>query len=208
MTSSGNVCISKHYPECVCAQMFVSISYKTHTALSSLEEWKKRRNYIRTTMRMPVFLQTCFSQVFPPAFSLSSVMDPHLEFGHKAGELLVPVVERGCRRDDQEWPPDVVSLCRETEKKIHRQAPQQVVFVGAPNNRKPWRNTAWIFLSWIFNTEKLPFPLNSTFSPFGAMRGRDLKSWQISYSQQRNKSYDSFNKLFQHLEKDRNQGLF
>lgn len=43
-------------------------------------------------------------------------MDTHLEFGHKAAELLVPVVECGRRRDDQEWTPDVVSLCRNREE--------------------------------------------------------------------------------------------
>lgn len=43
-------------------------------------------------------------------------MHSHLEFGHKAGELLVPVVERGCRGDDQERAPDVVSLCGNKEE--------------------------------------------------------------------------------------------
>lgn len=50
------------------------------------------------------------SQVFPPTHSVSNALDAHLEFGHKAAELLVPVVECGCGRDDEEWAPDVVSL--------------------------------------------------------------------------------------------------
>lgn len=42
--------------------------------------------------------------------TVSNALDAHLEFGHKAAELLVPVVECGCGRDDEEWAPDVVSL--------------------------------------------------------------------------------------------------
>lgn len=52
--------------------------------------------------------RTCVS-----AGSLNSAVGSHLEFGHKAGELLMPVVESGRRRDDQKGTPDVVSLCRE-----------------------------------------------------------------------------------------------
>lgn len=44
-------------------------------------------------------------------------MGSHLEFGHEAGELLMPIVERGSGRDDQERTPDVVSLCRNKKKK-------------------------------------------------------------------------------------------
>lgn len=70
-----------------------------------------------------------FSQVFPPARSLYRAVDSHLEFGHKAGEFLVPVVERGCRGDDQEWTPDVVSLCGNRKKENTSSVAQQVVFV-------------------------------------------------------------------------------
>lgn len=49
-------------------------------------------------------------QVFPRTRSVSSALDAHLEFRHKAAELLVPVVECGCGRDDEEWAPDVVPL--------------------------------------------------------------------------------------------------
>lgn len=49
-------------------------------------------------------------------------MDAHLEFGHKAAELLVPVVECGCGRDDEERAPDVVSL-RDTENKTTCELP-------------------------------------------------------------------------------------
>lgn len=47
-------------------------------------------------------------------------LDAHLEFGHKAAELLVPVVECGRGRDDEERAPDVVSL-RDTEYKSLRE---------------------------------------------------------------------------------------
>lgn len=154
---------------------------------------------------MAVFWQTCFSQVFPLMYSLSSVMDPHLEFGHKAGELLVPVVERWCGRDDQEWAPYVVSLCTETEKRKHGQLQQQVVFVWAPNNRKPWRNTACIFLSAILQHWKAPISHEFYFrSLWSNERKKDLKSGRINYLQQWNKSYDSFNEIFQHLQRARN----
>lgn len=49
----------------------------------------------------------------------SSITHPHLEFGHKASELLMPVVECGRRRDDQEWTPDVVSLCIAAKNQIN-----------------------------------------------------------------------------------------
>lgn len=40
----------------------------------------------------------------------------HLEFGHEAGKLLMPVIERGSWRDDQEGTPDVVPLCRKEKR--------------------------------------------------------------------------------------------
>ena len=64
---------------------------------------------------------------------VSSVGDPHLELGDKAGEFLMPVVECGCWRDDEEWTPDVVSLCG-TETRVHCQLLQQVVVLRACAN--------------------------------------------------------------------------
>lgn len=90
----------------------------------------------------------------------------HLEFGNKAGELLMPVVECGRRRDDQEWTPDVVSLCGNRKIRIHCQSPQQVVFwyvnASAPKNRKPQRDsTTGAFLS-VIKAKTLTFPLYSS----------------------------------------------
>lgn len=68
------------------------------------------------------FLQTGFCRCFLLTCSVSSAMDAHLEFGHKAAELLVPVVECGCGRDDEERAPDVVSL-RDTEYKSKCELP-------------------------------------------------------------------------------------
>lgn len=74
-------------------------------------------------------------QVFPGS-ALS--WNPHLEFGHEAGELLVPVVERGGGRDDQERAPDVVSLRTGTRgERMHHQPPQTGAVAQRPNNRKP-----------------------------------------------------------------------
>lgn len=78
---------------------------------------------------MPGFLRTCFRRCFRRLNSLYRAVDSHLEFGHKAGEFLVPVVERGCRGDDQEWTPDVVSLCGNRKKENTSSVAQQVVFV-------------------------------------------------------------------------------
>lgn len=80
-----------------------------------------------------------FVQVFPlGALTQRRHALTHLEFGHKAGELLVPVVERGGRRDDQERTPDVVSL-RGEQRRGH--ITTGGLYLCAADNRKPQEET-------------------------------------------------------------------
>ena len=146
-----------------------------------------------------------FLQVFPLACWLSSAADPHLKLGHKAGELLVPVVERGRRRDDKKWTPDVVFLHRNrggnkpsaaTTAGLCMRLCEQHPITGNPG-RTQHASSCQLQL----DTEELTVPLNSTFSPCGDWGPQNLKSWHISCSQQWTKSSDLFSQICQHLQK-------
>lgn len=103
---------------------------------------KKRREKCiggRTTeMTNQQFLWTCFCRCFSVCARLAT-MGSHLEFWHKAGELLMPVVECRRWRDDQEWTPDVISLLQEQKSKYnvnHRNRWSAVLVWAAPRKQE------------------------------------------------------------------------
>lgn len=148
--------------------------------------WRKSNRNDESAVPLDVLLQ-----MFQCVCARLATMGSHLEFWHKAGELLMPVVECRRWRDDQEWTPDVISLLQEQKSKYnvnHRNRWSAVLVWAAPRKQE--------VLEGLWSpqhapscqrqlTEKLAFPpFFLFFLAFGVVRLKNVKSWQISSSEE------------------------
>lgn len=138
--------------------------------------WRKNNRNGDSAIPLDVLLQ-----MYQHVCLLSTAMGSHLEFWHKAGELLMPVVECRCWRDDQEWTPDVISLLQEQKSKynVNHCNRWSAVLVWAAPRKQEVLEGLWspqhAPSCWRQLTEKLAFPPFFFFLAFGVVRLKKCK---------------------------------